>query len=233
MKSKFVTGLALGASVVLASPQFAHADPAAFDVSGVFTNDCGDGSAWIELKDDANAVVASQNIADGGAFSFPNVEDGDYRLVPYAPAGCGPTPYPGGAPVTVDGADFTGVDVGLVVVHSIWGVVTGCDAGEGNGLNGVEVSLDIDTEALTYSATTRSRSLTEDGQFFFQYLPATDGYTVTVTPPEGCEIADPTVVIDLSDDDVEDVSFALDRAPGPFGSLGSLDPFGSTGSLGS
>ncbi|MFN7151836.1 MAG: hypothetical protein ACK4V6_20445 [Microthrixaceae bacterium] len=199
----------------------------------MFTNDCGDGPVWIELKDDANAVVASQNIADGASFTFAEVEDGAYRLVPYAPAGCGPTPYPGGAAITVDGGDVTDVEVGLVTVHSIWGVVTGCDAGEGNGLNGVEVSLDIDTEALTYSATTRSRSLTADGQFFFQYLPATDGYTVTVTPPAGCEIDDPTVVVDLSGDDVNDLTFALDRAPGPFGSLGSLDPFGSTGSLGS
>ena len=237
MKNKLKVTLALGAAAVLAGPQVAVAAPAGHTVSGVFTNDCGDGSVWVELRNSDNVPIGSESVPDGGTFTFDDVDDGDYTVVPYAPAGCGPTPYPGGAPVTVEGADVLGVAVGTVTVYSIWGVVTGCAAGEGNGLNGVRVDLDIDTDDLNYSATNTTKDIERDGQFFFQYLPATDGYTLTVTPPEGCQIADPTIEVDLSEDDVSDVSFALETVPspppGPSGSLGSLGPFGSVASFGS
>lgn len=233
MRNKFLASLALGAGVGLAAPQAALAQPVTYDVSGVFTNDCGDGSAWIELRDADDDTVASQSIADGASFTFEEVEEGDYQVVPFAPAGCGTTPYPGGADITVDGADVTGVDVGLVSVYSIWGIVTGCDAGDGEGVNDVEVTLDIDTDELEYSATTRTRAFSEDGEFFFQYLPATDGYTVTATPPEGCQIENPAQEVDITDGDVDDVAFALERAPTSSGSLGSLDVGGSLGSPGS
>ncbi len=232
MRKTIFAGLVLGASAMLAAPQIAAAAPATHEVSGTFTNDCGPGgTAWIELRDSTGTVVDSQNIADGANFTFDGVADGDYTVVPFAPAGCGPTPYPGGAAVTVDDADITGVDVGLVAVHSIWGTVTGCTAGEGNGLNGVTVAVDIDNDDLTYHAETTTADFTEAGQFFFQYLPAVDGYTVTVTPPEGCTVDSPTAAVDLSDDDVDDVTFALEKAQSPLGSLASLDFLGSLGSL--
>lgn len=222
---------------MLAAPQFAAALPVGQTVSGTFTNDCGDGPVWVELKDSNGVAIFSDNVLDGETFSFADVVDGDYSVVPYAPAGCGPTPYPGGAPVTVAGADVTGVNAGLVTVHSIWGLVTGCDAGEGEGLNGVTVTLDIDTDDLDYSASTTSANFVQDGQFFFQYLPATDGYTLTVTPPEGCQIEDATADVDLTEGDVLDVSFALESVPEPepepSGSLGSLGPVGSAASYGS
>ncbi|WP_024794529.1 hypothetical protein [Tomitella biformata] len=217
---------------MLAVPQIAMAaPPATYDISGTFTNDCGGGGgAWIELKDSTNTPIDSQFIDGGDPFTFTGVADGDYTVVPYAPAGCGVTPYPGGAPVTVDGADAT-ADVGLVSVYSIWGVVTGCEAGDGNGVNGVAVAVDIDTADLKYHAETQTSAITEDGQFFFQYLPAFDGYQVTVTPPAGCVIAVPTVGVNLTNADVDDVAFALETAPNT-GSLASLDMFGSLGSLG-
>lgn len=236
--NKFTLALVVGAATVIAAPSVASAQPAEHTVSGTFVNDCGDGGAWIELRDASGTRVDSQNTPDGGTFAFDEVADGDYTVFPYAPAGCGPMPYPGGAHLTVDGGDVTDLSVGLVAVHSIWGTVTGCDAGEGNPLNGATVDLDIDTEFLTYDASYTSGAW-RDGVFFFQNLPATDGYTLTVTPPEGCRIEEPVIEVDLTDDDVE-VEFALEQIPEPepepagsLGSLGSVGPFGSAVSFGS
>lgn len=230
MRKTLFAGLALSVGAMVAVPHIAMAAPTTFGISGIFTNNCNNGMAWIELKD-SSGVVGTQTRGSGETYSFTGLAEGDYSVVPHAPAGCGVMPYPGGAAVTLDGEDVT-VDVGLVPVHSIWGVVTGCTAGGGEGVNGVVVAVDIDTDDLRYHAETVSAAFTRDGQFFFQYLPAFDGYQVTVTPPEGCEIGDPTVDVDLSTADADDIAFALETVPSP-GSLASLDLFGSLGFLGS
>lgn len=232
MGKRWTTTLVFAAGLTLAAPQFAAADPEPATISGTFTNDCSDGSAWIELLDATGTKVDSVSVASGADFTFSLVAPGDYSVVPFAPAGCGVMPFPDGAPVSVGADGVADVDVRLVPVHSVSGTVTGCAAGAGEGINGVPVALEIDTDDLTYQATTTTAAFTEDGQFFFSYLPAYSGYLVTVSPPPGCTIEDSAVAVDLAAGDVE-VDFALSRSPVPAGSLASLGLEHLSGSLGS
>ncbi|MDI9915013.1 carboxypeptidase-like regulatory domain-containing protein [Rhodococcus sp. IEGM 1379] len=217
---------ALVASLGLFLPSVASADPVTHSVSGTLTNTCdplgNPVGVWMVVWNGATQV-ASATTGPGGVYTIAGVPPGSYTVSPYAPAGCGSVPN--STPVDLTSADATGIDFEMVKVFSIFGQVTGCPEDEGVGTPDVTVNL-LDGGNQIASTTTDNF-----GDYFFQYKPAKDGYTVEVAPGAGCGADSPSVPVNLSVDDVEGVDFAFirDCSSGNPGSMfGSI--FGSLGS---
>ena len=113
-------------------------------------------------------------------------------------------------------------------MFSIVGTVTGCPGADGVGASDVTLNL---LDAGTQIATTTTD---DSGDYFFQYKPAKDGYSVEVVPGSGCG-ADPAAIpVNLSTNDVTGVDFALTADGCDTGSsFGSVDLSTIFGSLGS
>ena len=229
MRRRFFAIFALMGAFGLFLSSVASADPVTRSVSGTLVNSCSDTGdpvgIWMVVWD-GSTQISSATVGVGGGYMITNVPPGNYTVSPYSPAGCGSVPDRTAVDLTT--SDATGIDFELVKVFSIVGTVTGCPGADGVGASDVTLNL---LDAGTQIATTTTD---DSGDYFFQYKPAKDGYSVEVVPGSGCG-ADPAVIpVNLSTNDVTGVDFALTADGCDTGSsFGSVDLSTIFGSLGS
>ncbi len=141
---------------------------------------------------------------------------GDYRVVVTPPDGYQPV-GPVDADVTIDenGTAVTDVDFTLTRSEQPAYDVSGTVEDEaGDPAADVEGELTGPDLAEPVVVTTD-----DEGGFGFPNVPPAEDYQVTVDPPSGAEvIGDPSVTVDVVDQDVTGISFAVDLgqpAPSP------------------
>lgn len=234
------SGLMLAAASGLVSPAAAGADPAGPTISGTQIKHCNGGAqpalyVGLYTGPEQSSKVSTTKSAADGEFVFTALVDaspiseivpGAYFARVSAPGACASVPTQ--IEVAVDGEDVSGLRFDVVDTYNVEGTVTGCAAGAGNGLEGIELT------AANSAGERVGRAVTDvDGNYELIRLPDWGENTVTVDPGPNCLAAAPTATVLLDGANATGVDFALESAPCA-GSLASLGALGSLfGSLGS
>lgn len=177
---------------------------AAPSVSGTVTDsDGGVGGQTVVLLDGPTEIARTTTGADG-TYSFDLVPAGSYTVAVPEPGGDYVVPTPEAAAVNT--ADVTGVDLFLARPGSIAGTVTK----GGAPVPGATITIT--------GPSSFAEDLTTDAEGNYAIGELSPGtYTVTITPPEGTTIDDPSqeIVIPPGGEDFGAVDFAIEDVDTP------------------